>query len=64
VDKGSFSLKEDVLAVNAAAAEFYHEILLKSGKGISAESTLKGDPYRAMWLASSCSAMLRMSGRA
>jgi len=35
VDKASFSLKEAVLTVNAAAAEFYHEILLKSGKGIS-----------------------------
>ena len=31
--KSSFSLKESVLAVNAAAAQFYHELLRKSGKG-------------------------------
>ena len=41
VDKRSFSLKEAVLTVNAAAAEFYHEILLKSGKGISGRKYLE-----------------------
>jgi DNA primase len=41
VDKSSFSLKEAVLAVNATAAQFYHETLLKSGRGVPGRKYLE-----------------------